>query len=252
LLLIAGNLFFNHLAVAEGPVQSVVHMDAQYAADFSNDEVLMGASHDVFVGKVIRQIGNKERGLGPETQYEVAVIDNIKGDLKGMVTVNQEGGYKDGALYVMDDDTSAPSDESDYLLKPGNTYLLATRYSPEEDWYTLNPYPAARALISSDPSASSSALAARAEANDRVKTLGTAYKHEIVIDADIKHGNALNSYASVQAKKAEEMKAAKETPEALEPAPATSTATTTIEATSTASTSQDMSSSTPEEIIDQE
>lgn len=176
---------------------SVIRTDAQYAADFSDNKVLMGASHNVFIGKVVRQVGDKERGIGPETQFQVAVIDNIKGDLHGTVTVNQQGGYKDGVLYVVGEDGGGS------LLQPGSTYLFATRYNEQQDWYTLNSYPAASKLLSSNANAQTASLKTLADNDSRVQQLKAAYPHEILIDADIAHNNTRNSFESVQASKAQ-------------------------------------------------
>ena len=168
-----------------------------YVADFSDDRVLMGASHNIFVGKVISQIGMQDLGAGLETQFEVSVIDNIKGDLHGTVTVDQQGGYKNGILYIADDDMTelAKQGDNSYLLQPGNTYLFATRYNPTEDWYTLNPYPTARKLLSTDANAGDAQLKAMADNDSRVQTLKAAYPHEILLDADIKHNNTRNAYS---------------------------------------------------------
>jgi hypothetical protein len=167
----------------------------QYAADFSNDAVLVGAAHNIFVGKVIRQVGNEERGIGPETQYEVQVIDNIKGNLQGTVVVDQQGGYKDGSLYIISDDYPLTRQTKDaYLLKLGYTYLLATRYNDKKDWYTLNSYPTANKVLSQDALVGETQLKSISEADSRVQALKTAYQHEILLDADVRHNNAQNSY----------------------------------------------------------
>ncbi len=195
-LLIFGGAFLVSRSDAAPQVRT---MDAEYAADFSDNRILMGASHNVFVGKVIRQTGEKERGIGPETQYQVVVIENIKGNLEGTVTVDQEGGYRDNILYVMDGDIGTTGkDANAYLLQPGSTYLLATRYNPEEDWHTLNSYPTAKELISSDSSATNDYLLLRTDADPRVKSLKAAYPHEILLQADIAHNNTKNSYESVE------------------------------------------------------
>lgn len=169
-----------------------------YVADFSDDRVLIGASHNIFVGKVIRQVGNKERRLGPETQFEVEVVSNIKGDLKDVVIVDQLGGYKNGALYVTGDVevTSADKKQENYLLVPGSTYLLSTRYSEKENWYTLNPYPAASKLISSNSFIGKSQLKALADEDSRVKELKAQYPKEILLPEDVAHKNTPNSYQS--------------------------------------------------------
>lgn len=184
---------------AKNHALSIQTIHPVYAANFSDDRVLMGASHNVFVGKVIKQTGNKERGIGPETQFEVVVIHNIKGDLHGTVTVNQSGGYKDGVLYVVDggDVQSAHEEASDYLLQPGSTYLLATRYNEKEDWYTLNSHTNARKLISRDSASDNAHLKDIANNDEKVLKLTEAYKTELVPDADTNNNNAKNSYWSL-------------------------------------------------------
>src|SRR5690242_20537317 len=58
----------------------------------SDDRVLMGASHFVFVGKVLDQVGRaRVAGRMPGAQFNVDVVQNIKGNIKGTVVVNQWG-----------------------------------------------------------------------------------------------------------------------------------------------------------------
>lgn len=184
---------------AASPIQRIQSINLQYAVDFSDDATLVGASQNIFVARVIKEIGTKERGIGPETQFEVQIVDNIKGDLKGSVTVDQQGGYKNGVLCVVADDTSSATPKNGYLLKPGSTYLLATRYNPTGNWYTVNPYPTASKLLSSDSGLSPNQLKALAFLDTRVQQLRAAYPHEKLLEVDVKHHNTPNSYASVQA-----------------------------------------------------
>jgi len=176
----------------------VVFVHPQYAADFSDDKVLVGASHNIFVGKVVRRIGNRERGVGPETQFEVEVAYNVKGNLRGVVTVNQQGGYKDGTLYVVaNGNVSSPAkDARGYLLQLGSTYLFATRYNKQENWHTMNSYPGASKLLHDDPSASIDSLREFFAGDQRVNQLKTAYSNEILLEADIVNDNVRNSYKS--------------------------------------------------------
>lgn len=173
--------------------------DYQYVADFSDDRVLVGASHDIFVAKVLRQMGAKERGIGPETQFEVLVIENIKGDLRGNVIVDQQGGYVDGKIYIPGYDF-APTAESTSadgtLLQPGSTYIFATRYNPNENWYTLIPYPTALQLLDSNADASVGQIVSTANADHRFLELKNAYPNEELLSADVIHNNALNSYTA--------------------------------------------------------
>lgn len=112
-------------------------------ADFVNvtdDRELIGAVHNVFFGKVIAQTGNKINtvpagkagGFSPQTQFSVEVLENVKGNLNGMITVNQYGGYKEegnvNRLVLI---------EGDKPLEPGKTYLFATRFNNIDGWHTL-------------------------------------------------------------------------------------------------------------------
>lgn len=190
-----------HTHISKITTTKISVTDPIYAADFSNDQILVGASHNVFVGRVLEQEGTKERGIGPETQFKVSIIQNIKGDLSGEIVVDQQGGYKDGVLYAVGDkdDVLKAQKEGSYLLQPGSTYVFATRYNEKENWYTLNSYPTALKLISSTI-ADSRQLESLAVNDSRVKELQEAYTKEILLDADVKSNKALNSYASTQEK----------------------------------------------------
>lgn len=168
----------------------------QYVADFADNRVLMGASHNVFVGKIIKQVGDKSLGSTPETQFAVEVVLNIKGDLQGTVVVNQSGGYKNGILYLVSEgDIVVPeAKNSDGLLVPGSTYLLATRYSPDENWYTLISHPSGKKMISRDELLNKAQLEAFAKHDEKTKELQEAYKNEILLDTDIRNNNTRNSY----------------------------------------------------------
>jgi hypothetical protein len=166
-----------------------VPLDFEYAANFIDDNILVGASHNIFVGKVIKQVGNKSRGFGPETQFSVEAIFNIKGSLQGAVTVNQEGGYdKNGVLYYVEDGIP--------LLQSGKTYLLSTRYSTQENWYTVNPFPTANKLISQVATSTDSQLRISAMGDARVRQLQNVYPTEILLGADIRNNNTRNKYQS--------------------------------------------------------
>lgn len=97
----------------ETPRIALIH--PSYPANYDDNAILVGASHNVFVGKVIAQVGTKDFVGNPATQFSVEIITHIKGDLKDTVVVNQEGGYRNGVLYLME--------ESGGLLVPGSTYL---------------------------------------------------------------------------------------------------------------------------------
>jgi len=172
----------------------IVEMDAIYPANFANDAILVGASHNIFIGTVLNEIGTRDRGFGPETQFAVRIILNIKGDLSGVVNVNQEGGYENGALYIVEGNSDIGSE---YLLKPGSTYLLATRYNSQNNWYTLNPFPTARELISNNSGLSSVQLRGLGKSDARAEQLRAIYPREVLLKADIENENARNSFNSI-------------------------------------------------------
>ncbi|MEH7379966.1 hypothetical protein V7138_05735 [Bacillus sp. JJ1533] len=105
-------------------------METNSVIDIYNPREVVGFSDNVFLGKVIKQVDTKSLNGYPETQFEVEVLDNIKGELKGTIKVNQQGGYEGEYLFLMEDDK---------LLVKGQTYLFATRYLKEENWHTVIP-----------------------------------------------------------------------------------------------------------------
>ncbi len=235
-LLLELNAGFRSRASQDNNVFTMKHIDFIYPADFANDEILMGAAHNVFVGRVVRQIGIQDFGVGPETQFAVQVISNIKGDLKGMVTVDQAGGYVGDTVYIAGESDildSANLASSDYFLKPGGTYLLATRYSPTHDWYNLGPFPFAYKLISRDSALGDDALSSIASNDSRVQQLAAAYKNEIPLNADVAHGNDRNSYRSLQSQSLDDVSSS-----------STPTSTVVDSASSEGSTSDDASTTT--------
>lgn len=112
----------------------VIHSHTTLIADFHDKRTLVGASHNVFTGTVMKQVGTKQHGSLPETQFTVQVLENIKGTLPKVVTVNQQGG-----LLENDGEVSLVLVNGDPQLIPGNSYLFATRYLAEENWHTLIP-----------------------------------------------------------------------------------------------------------------
>lgn len=104
-------------------------IDTDYAIDVSEPRKVVGFADNVFVGKVIKQVGARNNYY-PETQFEVEVLNIIKGEINGLIRVNQAGGYEKDYLFLM---------EGDKLIEEGKTYLFATRYLKEEQWHTLIP-----------------------------------------------------------------------------------------------------------------
>lgn len=65
----------------------------------------------------------------PRTRYRVAVLESLKGDISGEVTVAQYAGYTYPFLLSLG--------EGDTLLRDGATYLFATRFSRQQGWYSI-------------------------------------------------------------------------------------------------------------------
>ena len=103
---------------------------ADLTINATDDRELVGFADNVFIGKVIAQTGNETDDF-PQTQFSVKVLENIKGNLDGTVTVNQFGGYEyaNGEKYLS-------LMEGDTLLNPGKKYLFATKGSAK-GWLTL-------------------------------------------------------------------------------------------------------------------
>lgn len=124
--LVGPNYFSNN--TPENPIINTMEMNT--VIDIYNPREVVGFADNVFLGKVLKQVDTKSLNSYPETQFEAEVLDNIKGELKGTVKVNQQGGYEGEYLFLMEDDK---------LLKVGQTYLFATRYLNEENWHTVIP-----------------------------------------------------------------------------------------------------------------
>ncbi|MEK8133163.1 hypothetical protein WMW72_35400 [Paenibacillus filicis] len=105
-------------------------MALSYAFDVTDTRRLVGWADNVFVGKVVKQVGTKTLIGTPETQFKVEVSDNIKGKFNGTVIVNQQGGFNKFELILI---------ENDQLLQEGQSYLFVTKHLKEENWNTLVP-----------------------------------------------------------------------------------------------------------------
>jgi Matrixin len=113
-----------------GSGDGVVRRINAYVADFSDPRQLVSAVDNVFVGRVVAQQGTTILDDEPETQFEVEVLENIKGSLRGQVIVNQEGGTDGDQVVVV---------EGDKPLRFGQVYLFATAQYAERGWHTLVP-----------------------------------------------------------------------------------------------------------------
>lgn len=112
----------------ENPIIKTVQ--TSHAFDVTDPKRLVGWADNVFVGRVVKLSGKSdERGM-LETQFKVEVAENIKGELHGDITVNQQGGYEGETLILV---------ENDQLLKEGESYLFISRQNEEKEWHTIVP-----------------------------------------------------------------------------------------------------------------
>lgn len=106
----------------------------EYSAvtELEDDRKLVGLADNVFIGEVVRKLGQTTDGPVPETQYAVNVQKAIKGTLSGEVVVNQQGGFlpETNELILIDGDA---------LIEPGQTYLFATLTNDVTGWHTVIP-----------------------------------------------------------------------------------------------------------------
>ena len=143
-LAVAGLGFVIYSMLAEGSSGTdgagsgdVVNVQVDYAFEPADERQLVGFATNVFVGRVVGKVGAEGASLSgpgervmPRTQFSVAVLRNVKGDLGGKVTVSQTGGY-DGSM------GREVRIEGDPLLEPGQELLFVTSYDQEEGWYTM-------------------------------------------------------------------------------------------------------------------
>ncbi len=168
---------------------------ASYGRNFADDRIMVGESHFVFVGKIIRQIGNEFVDGIPATQFEVEPLLNIKGMLDKTIILAQMGvSYDNGKL---------TSYEGDKPLVPGATYLFATQYGVTQngvrrELYAISAPQYDRALIADDPGLTNDDLKALAERNERVTAYQNAYPNEMPPKGAVEHGTAWNNYQSFQ------------------------------------------------------
>lgn len=108
---------------------AISRVDFSAVTDLSDDRKLVGLADSVFFGEVLAKAGSVDGEL-LETQFAVKVQEVLKGSLPPVVVVNQQGGYADGTLVLMD---------GDMLLEPGRSYLFVTRTYEAKGWHTLVP-----------------------------------------------------------------------------------------------------------------
>jgi hypothetical protein len=181
--------------------------------DTRDDRNVVGAAENVFIGKVIKQTGTGKDKFGfLYTQFEVEVIDNIKGNLSGKVTVEQSAGYINGVLYTVEDGGDGyfePTGERSgfSLLKSGATYLLVTGYNTDTLNYYLFTSAKSRTFITDDKKLDNLKLKEFANSNEAVKRLRAIYPDEILFAPFVSAGNTKNSFMSLPPEEQEKLKA---------------------------------------------
>jgi hypothetical protein len=147
-------------ARAEREAPRPVEQEILYTFDIFDKRQLVGYSDNVFVGRVLRRVGDEPLmttipGVKPpQTQYSVAVLETIKsggphplaaGD---EAVVNQSGGVdpETGRQLVVTGVSSTDGHgevghATDAPLEPGEKYLLATRYDASERWHAISAQP---------------------------------------------------------------------------------------------------------------
>ncbi|MDF2607445.1 MAG: hypothetical protein K0S34_1641 [Bacillales bacterium] len=113
------------------PVQVKVSIDN--SAYLMDRRYLVGEADNVFIGKVVRNLGYQVINDLPETQYEVRVSKRIKGEILGTAIVNQLGGVK--LIYNFVPERTSVVGQRD--IEIGKTYLFVTHYSWPRNCYTI-------------------------------------------------------------------------------------------------------------------
>ena len=101
----------------------------QYVTGFRHDRKLAGFSDDIFFGWVESRLG-QVLGPIPRTQFQVTVLETLKGSVSGAVVVSQEGGTERFCI------KSRMADAS-HLMEPGRSYLLFTRRWSSRGWHSV-------------------------------------------------------------------------------------------------------------------
>jgi hypothetical protein len=155
--------------------------DASYVANFDDERVLVGYAQNVFVGKVTSRVGSQARNGVPHSQFEVAVIQNIKGNIQGSVVVDLESDSGDMGAVIL-----------------GATYVFTARHIPElSPFYHVGGHQAFRSIVSDNANLTTLELDELLRKDGRVHELLKAYPDEIVRDRDVQRGYAMNSFQSL-------------------------------------------------------
>ncbi|NBI28484.1 hypothetical protein [Chengkuizengella marina] len=116
-----------------------------FVMDATKKEEVVGNSENVFIAKVIKQVGTQPLNEHmPRTQFEVEVKRNIKGKLKDFIIINQSAGF----MTDSEGNVTLVKFENQELLEPGKTYLFASLYDSNNNWH--NPVPGYGEVLVSD------------------------------------------------------------------------------------------------------
>ncbi|MHA7665117.1 hypothetical protein [Mycolicibacterium sp. HS_4_1] len=96
--------------------------EAMYKPEMLDRKSFVNIADNVFVGHVDRKTGQHVEDRELYSLFDVKVIQNLKGNLAGTVTVSQIGGSVFGKQCLMN---------SDPILSENATYIFTTQYSKD-------------------------------------------------------------------------------------------------------------------------
>ena len=129
-----------------------VHAHADYAYNTNNRRLIVGDAKNVFIGKVVKQVGAKDEHMPgseivqPWTQFAVSVKENIKGEVAKKVVVSQFGGHVEYTATADAPEVGVKKGQrvkakvlvnGDQILTPGEEYVFSTTSRSEEGWYSI-------------------------------------------------------------------------------------------------------------------
>ena len=107
-----------------------------YDLDPRDDRAMAAYATDIFIGRVLSQTGDAGAPTSapgqelPQSQFGVEVLQMVKGEAAGVVTINQVGGLdaEAGQTMLLD---------GDVLLLQGQIELFLVVRVPEREWYQI-------------------------------------------------------------------------------------------------------------------
>lgn len=114
-----------------GAPTSTSVVDVSSVVDTSVLMNLVAISTNIFTGRVDSVTAGKALDPPlPETQFAVTAAVSVKGAVPQSVTVNQQGGVRDGVYISVDGDRP---------LRVGQWHLFFARFLDSQNWYTVIP-----------------------------------------------------------------------------------------------------------------